>query len=199
MGYSAWKIWFHPQLTQQVMADIEAQMEADHAELEALRVKHQERACELSEVKGRLAVLEKENDGLRRELEDMTARESDCKRELAEMVASLEATGAENVSLRARLKEQAEAEDLLREVDEKMRGVADMRAAYEKRITRLRDEIVRLKKASGSENPEANDLREIDMRGPAIYPWERKPEAKEPEDEKPKRKTKDDGDWLELL
>lgn len=181
------------------MAEFEEQVESGNAEIEALHVKNQEISCELSEVKGRLVVLEKENETLQGELDEMSAHEAECKRERAEMVASLEAMGAENVSLRTRMEEQAQAEDLLHEVDEKMKSVADMRAAYEKRITRLRDEIVRLKKASGSENPEANELREIDMRGPAIYPWERKPEAREPEDEKPKRKSKDDGDWLELL
>lgn len=181
------------------MAELEADMDRERAELESLRDKQRELTCELSEVKGRLAALEKENETLCIELEELKAREVECKRELAEKTAALEATGAENVSLRARLEEQAQAEDLLREVDEKMRGVADLRAAYEKRIGRLRDEIVRLKKASGVENPEANELREIDMRGPAIYPWERKPEVKKPKEETPKQKTKDDGDWLELL
>lgn len=182
MAYSAWQIWLHPRLSRRVMAELEGEAgslrrRADE-QAEALRTA----AGEAAVATDKMAQLELERNSARDEAAALTREAGELRGEVAR--------------LKAELAERREAAEVYAEVEKNMKRVGEMKDKYEKRIARLRDEIVRLKTASRTENPEAGELREIDMLGETIAPRPRQAEHMRGQAQ---RKTRDDGDWLELL
>lgn len=148
------------------------------------------------EVTGRLmAELEAENESRRNREETLTKTLSEAESARESLLAEADKLREEIDLLKSELAERREAAELYGEVEENMKRVGEMKAKYEKRIARLREEIIRLKTASGRKGPEAGELGEIDMLGEAIDPIAGRESQMSGQD----RTTGNDGEWLELL
>lgn len=118
-------------------------------------------------------------------------------KENANLESALCASRDEQERLREELDEKEKIEEAVRDIEDRFKGFEKMKARYEKRIARLREEVVKLKKASGSGDPEADEIKEIDMLCPP--PVSATARYKSCYNESSGRVVKDESDWLELL
>lgn len=184
MGFSGWKIWWHPRLTRKVMEELEqtaSQVESLQSEIEQLR-------SELAEERGANAQARFEYDAL------VSSNESLAQRN-AELSDSVERITAELLRVRHELDERKSTEEQLREFHEKMDKAVEMKQHYEQRIHRLRAKIIELKRdAEGAHQLESDLLGPIDMM--AAPPQT----ASNPKSEERKAaELPDDSDWIESL
>jgi len=167
MAFSAWKIWLHPHVAGHAMADLE-QTVAEHA-TEVAKTREAE-AC----LRFEHEALVESNDTLARRNEELEAEVERLRDELADT--------------RAELNERVETEQQIREFETKLSRFDNIKTQYEKRINRLRAKILEMKKASGEESPEADEIAVIDMRTQPM-PKRLEQEVEENPEE----------DWLETL
>lgn len=150
---------------------------------------------ELEAVKAAMECTRRELEASKSDCEGLRDKVSKLDKENKSLTAALCSSRKEKEKLSHELGEKADIEAMVREVDEKLKGVGDMRTHYENRISRLREEIVRLKSVSGAWD--ADELKEIDM---LAQPAHRVPVDRSGEPErKEERKAKDDTDWLQFL
>lgn len=169
------------------MAELEAQAAENAAmreDIAALTVQLREAGDKLSESEGVIKALNERLDTL--------------DNEKADLESALESSHREMGMLRSELRtEKAEVEEAVRDIERRFKGAEEMKARYEKRIARLREEVIRLKTASGSPDPEADEIKEIDMLSPFAGGG---PVSRRAVDTGLGRKVaNDENDWLELL
>lgn len=189
MGFSAWKIWLHPQLSRRVFDELSAQAEESAANCARL----EEEMRLLDEHK---LLLEKTK--LRIEEEKIRQEESlrDSEEKMRVLISEKEHLEADNRSLREELENRRDTEIQIEEFNKKLDGFAAVKENYEKRVTRLREEILRLRTLLQRQDPEESELTEIDMTSGSTVvskaiskakPIKRKPES-----------SSDDSDWLNV-
>lgn len=190
---SAWKIWLHPRRTRREVSELTA-------ELEQLK----DVSVILGRAEGELESTQRELDATRNELQSLRQdhnllRDNICRLEnektrLEERVSELERDLRNaNQELAGRI----EADTQIKKFEAKLGGIEKLKTQYEQRIRRLRDEIKSLRSYSGMANPEADELREIDMvTGRPKDVTARKQTSAARRSQKP---AADDSDWLQEL
>lgn len=163
-GYSAWKVWCHPGLTAKVLADFEQKLATLASETEAM-----------PGMKADITRIGNENSNLRYELDKERDEVKKLKADIDKLNKSiLVLTGEcgrqrniakelerEKEALQADLDLRVEAEQQIAEFEKVLQGVEEMKARYERRITRLRQAVTELR-ANQSSAPAPKSIRQSD-------------------------------------
>lgn len=134
--YSALKIWLHPKITRDVMAELESR--ADNAN------------CELEGIQAKLVDLQTGIAELRRSNEQLEILNKELNVEIEE--------------LRKEIEDRQSTAEQIQRFEQQLEKVEEMKRTYEQRISNLRKALIETRQRIGEQYKNEDELLEIDMR-----------------------------------
>lgn len=195
MAKSAWYIWLHPVRTRRTVDELTA-LTAEDAELREELETLRETLCgtnsQLSEKTSEVHILREEKDALAASHCELEKEKAVLEERVEELERELDRSSRE-------LSRRVDAETQIREFEAKLGGIESLKAQYELRIRRLRDEIRNLRKQSGQQQPGSEELREIDMNTGRFNEETTRKSVVSAGSRQPSSVANDDADWLQDL